>query len=179
MSHKLAETSATSASPVEKKSRAENIAIFEDTCASILGLRSGKAASHLVTQAVNTPDWCGSQDAADRWVTTQEMLREICPKGATEALLAIQMIAIHNAALMFLTRATVAGQTFEGADANVTRAVRLMRVFNDQLQAMAKLKGTAGRQKVTVEHVHIHQGGQAIVGSVSVGGNRNQQGEPH
>jgi len=32
---------------------------------------------------------------------------------------------------------------------------------------MAKLKGKAGQQKVTVEHVHVYQGGQAIVGAVS------------
>ena len=32
---------------------------------------------------------------------------------------------------------------------------------------MAKLKGTASQQKVTVEHVHVNKGGQAIVGAVS------------
>jgi hypothetical protein len=34
--------------------------------------------------------------------------------------------------------------------------------------ALQKLRGKAGQQKVTVEHVHVHQGGQAIVGAVSV-----------
>jgi hypothetical protein len=36
----------------------------------------------------------------------------------------------------------------EGVDANVLRATRLMRLFNEQLEAMAKLKGTSGQQKV-------------------------------
>jgi ATP-dependent Clp protease adapter protein ClpS len=31
---------------------------------------------------------------------------------------------------------------------------------------MAKLKGKGGQQKVTVEHVHVHKGGQAIVGEI-------------
>jgi len=44
-----------------------------------------------------------------------------------------------------------------------------MRLFNEQLEAMQKLKGKAGQQKVTVEHVHVHEGGQAIVGAVSAG----------
>jgi hypothetical protein len=35
---------------------------------------------------------------------------------------------------------------------------------------MAKLKGKTGRQKVTVEHVHVHKGGQAIVGTVAATG---------
>jgi hypothetical protein len=66
--------------------------------------------------------------------------------------------------VLFLRRATLEGQTFDGAEANVLRAARLMRLFNGQLDAMAKLKGKTGRQKVTVEHVHVNSGGQAVVG---------------
>jgi hypothetical protein len=40
-----------------------------------------------------------------------------------------------------------------------------------------------GQQKVTVEHVHVHTGGQAIVGSVSQSGggrdNDENRGQPH
>ena len=42
-----------------------------------------------------------------------------------------------------------------------------MRLHLEQIEAMQKLKGKAGQQKVTVEHVHVHEGGQAIVGTVS------------
>ena len=42
-----------------------------------------------------------------------------------------------------------------------------MRLFTEQLAALAKLKGRTSQQKVTVEHVHVHDGGQAIVGAVS------------
>ena len=45
-----------------------------------------------------------------------------------------------------------------------------MRLFGEQLEAMQKLKGKSGQQKVTVEHVHVHDGGQAIVGTVTAGG---------
>jgi hypothetical protein len=41
-----------------------------------------------------------------------------------------------------------------------------MSLFIAQLGAMAKLKRTAGQQKMTVEHVHVHAGGRAIVGPV-------------
>jgi len=40
-----------------------------------------------------------------------------------------------------------------------------MRIFNEQLEAMQKLKGRASQQ--AVEHVHVHEGGQAIVGAVN------------
>jgi hypothetical protein len=149
--------------------RAEAIAKLEEGCASALGLRDSKLASHMLTQALNVPNWCDSESDPERFTTALETLKEIGPKGATQLFLAIQMIGVHKAALMFLKRATVEGQTVEGTDANVLRAVRLMRLFNEQLEAMARLKGTAGRQKVTVEHVHVHQGGQAIVGSVTAG----------
>ena len=93
----------------------------------------------------------------------------------TQALLAAQMIGVHHAVITFLYGATVQGQTFDGTDANVLRATRLMRLFNEQLEAMAKLKGKTGQQKVIVEHVHVHQGGQAIVGPVSAA--KGNQGE--
>ena len=82
-------------------------------------------------------------------------------------MLATQMIATNEAALMFLYRATSEGQTTEVVDANVLRSTRLMRLFNQQVETMQKLKGKAAQQKVTVEQVNVHQGGQAIVGSVS------------
>ena len=58
-------------------------------------------------------------------------------------------------------------QGTEATDLNVLRATRLMRAFNEGVEAMQKLKGKASQQNVTVEHVHIHKGGQAIVGAVS------------
>jgi hypothetical protein len=84
-----------------------------------------------------------------------------------EAMLAAQMIATSEAALMFVRRSTAEGQNFEAVDANVLRATRLMRLFIQQTDAMQKLKGKAGQQTLTVEQVNVHQGGQAIVGSVS------------
>ncbi len=77
------------------------------------------------------------------------------------------MIGVHEAATAFLRRAQPDKDTGDEADKNVNSAVRLMRLFNEQIGMLAKLKGTASQQKVTVEHVHVHQGGQAIVGAVS------------
>jgi hypothetical protein len=70
----------------------------------------------------------------------------------------------------FLARAVAEGQTLLGADANVLRATRLLRLFTEQLEAMSKLKGKTSQQKVIVEHVTVAAGGQAIVGVVPGGG---------
>jgi hypothetical protein len=72
------------------------------------------------------------------------MLEQIKPEGSLQSMLAVQMIGVHNSALNFLRRATDENQTFEGADANVQRAVRLLRLFNEQLQALASLRGKTG-----------------------------------
>jgi len=62
-----------------------------------------------------------------------------------------------------LNCATAEGETAESRDANGRRATRLMHLFNEQMQAMSRLKGKTGQQKVRVEHVHVHEGGQAIL----------------
>ena len=96
-------------------------------------------------------------------------IAEMTPQNLTEALLATQMISVHEAALKFLSDAGRV-DTLEGREAHVLMATRLMRIFNEQLEAMQKLKGKARQQKVTVEHVHVYQGGQAIVGTVAATG---------
>jgi hypothetical protein len=82
-------------------------------------------------------------------------------------MLAVQMIATNDAALMFLRRATTEGLSLTGAEASVLGATRLLRLHLEQIEAMQKLKGKIGQQKVTVEYVHVYQGGQAIVGAVN------------
>ena len=48
-------------------------------------------------------------------------------------------------------------------------ALRLARTFATQLEALKRYR-TGGTQKVTVEHVTVNAGGQAIVGNVAHGG---------
>ena len=44
----------------------------------------------------------------------------------------------------------------------------LLRTFTTQMEALKRYR-TGGQQKVTVEHVHVNEGGQAIVGVVNRG----------
>jgi hypothetical protein len=41
---------------------------------------------------------------------------------------------------------------------------------DDLLEALNRHRGKGGQQKVTVEHVHVHAGGQAVVGMVETPG---------
>jgi hypothetical protein len=133
----------------------------------LTGVAGPEIANQILSQMRAMQIW--GPDSPERNMKAVEMMAALKPTSATEALLAVQMFGVHEAALLFLKRATCEGQTFEGTDANVVRATKLLRVFAVQLEAMAKLKGKAGQQKVTVEHVHVYKGGQAIVGAMGIG----------
>jgi hypothetical protein len=98
-----------------------------------------------------------------------------------EAMLAVQMVGTHFAATRALRRLK-GSDTIPQQDSNGNLAVKLMRTFAAQTEALQRYRGK-GQQKVTVEHVHVHTGGQAIVGSVSQsGGGRDcdeNRGQPH
>jgi hypothetical protein len=151
----------------EKDARDELISKLAETACKITGTSSHDVADRIIQQVANAHVWPKSRDVHDHAIKAIAAMAEMAPQNATEAMLAVQMIATHEAGLMFLRRAT-AGQYVQQVDASVLQATRLMRVFNEQLEAMQRFKGKAGQQKVTVEHVHVHEGGQAVVGAVSV-----------
>ncbi|MFA4971622.1 MAG: hypothetical protein WC683_03340 [bacterium] len=120
-------------------------------------------------------------DQAQRTVPYREMpkvdrcnialaaLHGIKPKDELEGMLAVQMVGTHNLAMTFMARAMLEGQTCDGVDANISRATKLMRTFTAQIEALNRYRGQ-GQQKVIVEHVHVNEGGQAIVGLIGEGG---------
>jgi hypothetical protein len=93
----------------------------------------------------------------------------IGPKDELEGMMAAQLIAAHNATMECYRRAMIGEQTFEGRRENLTQANKLSRTFATLLEALNRHRGK-GQQKMTVEHVHVHSGGQAVVGVVEPGG---------
>ena len=89
----------------------------------------------------------------------------IGPRDELEGMMAAQLIAAHNAAMEGYRRAMIPGQTFEGRQEALNQANKLSRTWATLLDALNKHRGK-GQQKVTVEHVHVHAGGQAVVGVV-------------
>ena len=96
-------------------------------------------------------------------------------------MIAAQLIAAHNAAMECYRRAMLGEQTFEGRRENLAQANKLSRTYATLLEALNRHRGK-GQQKVTVEHVHVHAGGQAVVGMVETpgGGDRpKSEDQPH
>jgi hypothetical protein len=75
-------------------------------------------------------------------------------------------------------RAMIGDQTFEGRRENLNQANKLSRTYATLLEALNRHR-SKGQQKVTVEHVHVHAGGQAVVGMVATarGGDRAKSEE--
>ena len=59
--------------------------------------------------------------------------------------------------------------SFRSRDLDFEYGAKLAGIFAQQVEALDKHR-RKGQQTVFVEHVHINDGGQAIVGSVSNGG---------
>ena len=143
--------------PADLKGRLKNIG----------GSRSDHWNNILANQAVQTL-WVKHSDAETRHrqcTATVAALVGIGPRDELEGMIAAQLIAAHSAAMECYRRAMLGDQTFEGWRENLNQANKLSRSYAVLLEALNRHRGK-GQQKVTVEHVHVHSGGQAIVGAV-------------
>jgi hypothetical protein len=121
-------------------------------------------------------------DDFDKWGRqTKAMLAAIAgiePRDEIEGMLVAQLIASHNAAMECYRHAMLRNQTFDGRHENLKQATKLSRTYAALTEALDRHRGK-GQQRITVEHVHVHAGAQAIVGAVtSRGGGDQQCGEP-
>jgi hypothetical protein len=103
-------------------------------------------------------------------------LRGIEPKDELEGRLAAQAMAAHHAAMECYRRAMLPEQIFDVWKENLNQANKLSRTYATLLEALNRHRGK-GQQKVTVEHAHVHAGGQAVVGAVDAGGGMAGQSE--
>jgi hypothetical protein len=157
---------------VSTKTREQQEDQVLQTVQCVTGTQSNQTAERLLRQAGSVLVWPNQlpDKPGAAIIQTAAVMAEMAPQNATEGMLAVQMVATHEAGLMFLARATRDDQAFEARDANVQRATQLLKLHLDQIEAMQKLKGKTGQQTVKVEYVNVHRGGQAIVGVANARG---------
>jgi hypothetical protein len=134
--------------------KALHLRLVELTCRSLV-LREGDDPQSVVEAALDA-------------------LAAINPRDGFEGILASQMVAVHECGMDCLRRAQHPGQTFEARDMNLKNAAKMLQLYVRQLEALDKHRGK-GQQKITVEHVTVEAGGQAIVGNVQTG----EKPDPH
>ncbi len=87
--------------------------------------------------------------------------------GGLQSMLAAQMLSIHELQQRTMTYAN-AIDSLELKKYYTNTAVKLANCFVQQANILAKLQGVGG-QKIIVERVDVHQGGQAVVGNIQGG----------
>ncbi len=101
------------------------------------------------------------------------VVKGIEPKDEIETMLASQMAAVHMATMTFAHRLAHV-ENIPQQDSAEKAFNKLARTFTTQMEALKRYR-TGGQQKVTVEHVTVNAGGQAIVGNVSHPGRGSSQ----
>ena len=128
-------------------------------------------ASRLLHQIINVAPSSARKDTAEDANAAIAAVHGIAPKDTIEGMLAVQMVATHNAAMTMLLWGSHYDQPIRGAQRYVNLSTKLLRTFIAQLESLQRYRGKTTQQKVTVGDVHVNEGGQAIVGAVS-----NEQG---
>jgi hypothetical protein len=93
------------------------------------------------------------------------VIRAVEPKDELEAVLAAQMAAVHMATMTFARRLNHV-DNIPQQDSASNAFNKLARTFAVQMEALKRYR-TGGEQRVTVQHVTVNDGGQAIVGPMS------------
>ena len=75
------------------------------------------------------------------------------------------MACSHSAAIAVLSRFGGGGGSERRAVALASAAARLMRAYSEPVETLRRLRH-GGNQYVRVEHVHVNDGGQAVIGNV-------------
>lgn len=143
----------------------------EDSLRSIFGTEQPLLAEALLNQCIKV---LKGDEASDEHPANDErkfMLSAVCelaPSDTVERMLAVQMAATH-VAMIRAGRWLAHADTIDQMKAHYSGYNKLARTFAAQTEALRKHRN-GGNQTVTVQHVNVEDGGQAIVGNVQAGG---------
>jgi len=135
-------------------------ALYEST-----GMLQITAGAQLLSQIASCENPKGAVEAEVALEKASCMMMELQPQDPFEGQLIGQMVATHNQAMDCIRRANLSEQTSYGRELNLRFGDRFLRTYAIQMEALSKHR-RGGQQKVVVEHVHVHEGGQAVVGNI-------------
>ena len=93
------------------------------------------------------------------------MIEAAAPKDELEGALAVQMACTHTAVMAVLAKMDSGFGTERRIAAFGSTAARLMKAYAMQMEVLRRLRH-CGQQFVRVEHVHVNEGGRAVIGNV-------------
>ena len=131
------------ASRPSQRSHSETTPDFATVLAEnrFMGTNQRDLANHLANQLFSClwiPERSRSKEGTDQMVAAVVALKEIAPQDGMEGMLAVQMIATHEAAMECFRRAMLPNQSLEGHDLNLKHAEKLVRIYKEQMQALQR-----------------------------------------
>jgi len=127
-----------------------NEALFKGLVAQLSGLATAKLPEEIELKEIELN-------------FSMSVVQAVKPRDEAEALLATQMAAMHHAVMQAAQRLTKV-QTIEQQDSASRMLNQCARTFVSQLEGLKRHRSTS-EQVVKVQHVNVHDGGQAIVSS--------------
>lgn len=113
------------------------------------------------------------KELANQLNSLAQAMQALAPQDEYEGQLVAQLVVLHEHAMDWLGRA-IRTERVDFANVYLNGASKLLTRHHETLEALLKYR-RRGEQRVHVEHVHVHDGGQAIVGNVMTGGGMNQK----
>jgi hypothetical protein len=145
--------------------------LSEATMAAATGSASSLFSTSIFNQACTAFVDHQKGNSIEQVNALQEGLLAMEPADEYEGMLISRLIVLHRYYMTFMARADAPNQNSAGCDLNINRATKLMRVYNETLDALNKYR-RKGEQKVKVEHQHNYvnaPNGQVVVGDINRG----------
>ena len=158
----------------DKTGQKINLAHDKALC-EIFGTTCEKQAAALLghcLKVLKSEERSEDNPSNDERIFMLSIIRDIAPRDPIERMLAVQMAATHVATIRS-ARWLANTDNIAQVQAHYTGFNKLGRTFAAQVEALRKHR-TGGEQRVTVQHVNVSDGGQAIVGNVQHGGEGRQ-----
>jgi hypothetical protein len=92
--------------------------------------------------------------------------------NSLEKMLSHQTAVLHDNAIRYVGKANLEPDPVHSVRL-MNLGVRLMETFQKSLLTMKRLRGN-GEQRITIQHVNVTGGGQAVIGQVKGGGRRTK-----
>jgi hypothetical protein len=138
--------------------------IGEILLANAVGSADHDFVNGIVRQLSNT-SYDGEKVDVGRLNFKLAVIKGIEPRDQLEAMLAAQMAEVHVASMILAQQLTHA-ETLPHQDGAERALNKLTRTFAMQLEALKRYR-SGNEEKVTLQHVSVADGGQAIVGNVT------------
>lgn len=129
-----------------------------------LGTQDQDFADGIIEQLAQASGRDGKVDVG-KLNFTLSTIKGLAPQDPCETMLAVQMAAVHEATLA-VARRLPRVETIEQQNSAEQALSKLARTFTSQMEALKRYR-SKGEQRVTVQHVAVNEGGQAIVGNVT------------